>query len=43
MSVFSKYGHTLLTIASGSGAHVATDILTLWNGGKDVKVHDKIV
>ena len=23
-------------IASGSGAHVATDILTLWNGGKDV-------
>jgi len=30
-------------IASGSGAHVATDILTLWNGGKDVKVHDKIV
>lgn len=30
-------------IASGSGAHVATDILTLWNGGKHVKVHDKIV
>ena len=30
-------------IASGSGAHVATDILTLWNGGKDVKVHDKIL
>ncbi len=29
-------------IASGSGAHVATDILTLWNGGKDTKVHDKI-
>ncbi len=29
-------------IASGSGAHVATDILTLWNGGKHVKVHDKI-
>ena len=28
-------------IASGSGAHVATDILTLWNGGKQVKVHDK--
>jgi hypothetical protein len=26
------------TIASGSGAHVAADILTLWNGGKDVKV-----
>ncbi|GAA3600960.1 NAD(P)/FAD-dependent oxidoreductase [Flavivirga amylovorans] len=29
-------------IASGSGAHVATDILTLWNDGKDTKVHDKI-
>ena len=29
-------------MASGSGAHVATDILTLWNGGKDVKVHDKV-
>ena len=29
-------------MASGSGAHVATDILTLWNGGKHVKVHDKI-
>jgi pyruvate/2-oxoglutarate dehydrogenase complex dihydrolipoamide dehydrogenase (E3) component len=28
-------------IASGSGSHVATDILTLWNGGKHVKVHDK--
>ncbi|MFD2725105.1 FAD-dependent oxidoreductase [Hyunsoonleella rubra] len=30
------------SIASGSGAHVATDILTLWNGGKHTKVHDKI-
>jgi thioredoxin reductase len=30
-------------IASGSGAHVATDILTLWNGGKHVKVHDKVI
>ena len=30
-------------IASGSGAHVATDILTLWNGGKHTKVHDKII
>lgn len=30
-------------IASGSGAQVATDILTLWNHGKHVKVHDKIV
>ncbi len=29
-------------IASGSGAHVATDILTLWNNGKDTKIHDKI-
>ncbi len=29
-------------IASGSGAHVATDILTLWNDGKDTKVHDKV-
>jgi pyruvate/2-oxoglutarate dehydrogenase complex dihydrolipoamide dehydrogenase (E3) component len=30
-------------IASGSGAHVATDILTLWNNGKHTKVHDKIM
>jgi pyruvate/2-oxoglutarate dehydrogenase complex dihydrolipoamide dehydrogenase (E3) component len=30
------------SMASGSGAHVATDILTLWNGGKHVKVHDKV-
>ncbi len=29
-------------IACGSGAAVATDILTLWNDGKHVKVHDKI-
>jgi anaerobic glycerol-3-phosphate dehydrogenase len=29
-------------ICSGSGAQVATDILTLWNNGKHVKVHDKI-
>lgn len=29
-------------IASGSGAQVATDILTLWNDGKDTHVHDKI-
>ena len=29
-------------MAAGSGAHVATDILTLWNGGKHTKVHDKI-
>jgi NADH dehydrogenase FAD-containing subunit len=30
-------------MASGSGAHVATDILTLWNGGKHTKVHDKLI
>ncbi len=29
-------------IASGSGAQVATDILTLWNNGKHTKIHDKI-
>lgn len=29
-------------IACGSGAQVATDILTLWNNGKHTKVHDKI-
>ncbi|WP_296314727.1 FAD-dependent oxidoreductase [Winogradskyella sp. UBA3174] len=29
-------------IACGSGSHVATDILTLWNGGKQTKIHDKI-
>ncbi|MEM6516567.1 MAG: FAD-dependent oxidoreductase [Bacteroidota bacterium] len=29
-------------IASGSGAQVATDILTQWNGGKHTKIHDKI-
>lgn len=29
-------------IASGSGAHVATDILTLWNNGNHIKIHDKI-
>lgn len=29
-------------IASGSGAQVATDVLTLWNEGKHTKVHDKI-
>ena len=29
-------------IASGSGSHVATDILTLWNDGKDTKVHNTI-
>lgn len=29
-------------IASGSGASVATDILTLWNDNISTKVHDKI-
>ena len=29
-------------IACGSGAHVATDILTIWNGGEHTKVHDKL-
>ena len=29
-------------IATGSGAHVATDILTLWNNGVHTKVHDKV-
>ena len=29
-------------IAAGSGAIVATDILTLWNKGMPTKVHDKI-
>ncbi|HET8886027.1 MAG TPA: FAD-dependent oxidoreductase [Salinimicrobium sp.] len=28
-------------IAAGSGASVATDILTLWNNGEHVKIHDK--
>jgi NADH dehydrogenase FAD-containing subunit len=31
-----------LSIASGSGAAVATDILTLWNNGVHVQVHDSI-
>ena len=29
-------------IAAGSGAAVATDILTLWNGGNHIKIHDKL-
>jgi thioredoxin reductase len=34
-------GHrSQLTIAAGSGASVATDILTLWNDGKPVQIHD---
>ncbi len=31
-----------LSIAAGSGASVATDILTLWNDGVDVQIHDSI-
>lgn len=31
-----------LSIAAGSGAAVATDILTLWNGGIQSQSHDKI-
>ncbi|MDV7186671.1 FAD-dependent oxidoreductase [Lutibacter sp. TH_r2] len=30
-------------IAAGSGAQVATDILTLWNEGKHTMIHDAIV
>lgn len=29
-------------IAAGSGASVATDILTFWNNGNHTKIHDKI-
>lgn len=29
-------------MAAGSGAQVATDILSLWNDGKDTHVHDKV-
>jgi thioredoxin reductase len=29
-------------MACGSGSHVATDILTLWNNRKHTKIHDKI-
>ncbi|MFL0353104.1 FAD-dependent oxidoreductase [Xanthomarina sp. GH4-25] len=29
-------------IACGSGAQVATDILTFWNDGEHTKIHDKI-
>tara|TARA_R110002051_G_scaffold113760_1_gene186348 strand:- start:863 stop:1468 length:606 start_codon:yes stop_codon:yes gene_type:complete len=36
-------GHrSQFAIAAGSGASVATDILTLWNHGNHIKVHDKI-
>ncbi len=36
-------GHrSQLAIAAGSGAAVATDILTLWNDGNHVMVHDAV-
>lgn len=36
-------GHrSQLSIAAGSGAAVATDILTLWNDGQPVQVHDSL-
>ena len=35
-------GRSQFSIAAGSGAQVATDILTLWNEGRHTKVHDKI-
>lgn len=36
-------GHrSQLSIAAGSGASVATDILTLWNDGNSVQVHDAL-
>lgn len=36
-------GHrSQFAIAAGSGASVATDVLTLWNNGNHTKVHDKI-
>ncbi len=39
----SLAGHrSQYAIACGSGAAVATDILTKWNGGEHTKVHDKL-
>lgn len=36
-------GHrSQLVIASGSGASAATDVLTLWNDGKPVQIHDSV-
>jgi thioredoxin reductase len=36
-------GHrSQLVIAAGSGASAATDVLTLWNDGKPVQVHDVV-
>jgi thioredoxin reductase len=37
-------GHrSQLVIAAGSGASAATDVLTLWNDGKPVQVHDAVI
>lgn len=36
-------GHrSQLVIAAGSGASAATDVLTLWNDGKTVQIHDAV-
>lgn len=36
-------GHrSQLVIAAGSGASAATDVLTLWNNGKPVQIHDAV-
>lgn len=36
-------GHrSQLVIAAGSGASAATDVLTLWNDGKPVQIHDVV-
>lgn len=36
-------GHrSQLVIAAGSGASAATDVLTLWNDGKPVQIHDSV-
>ncbi|UJH90374.1 FAD-dependent oxidoreductase [Antarcticibacterium sp. 1MA-6-2] len=36
------YHRSQYAIACGSGAAVATDVLTLWNNGEHTKVHDKL-
>ena len=36
-------GHrSQLVIAAGSGASAATDVLTLWNDGKPIQIHDTV-
>jgi thioredoxin reductase len=36
-------GHrSQLVIAAGSGASAATDVLTLWNDGKPIQIHDAV-